>query len=422
MKIVIINKSDERGGAAVVSRRLMHALQEQGVDCSMLVCEKLTDDMSVHSAASPGRIMRSFLAERLEIFARNGFNRFDLFKVDIADTGLPLSRHPIVQKADIVVLGWVNQGMLSLDEIRRIARLKPVVWVMHDLWCATGICHHPGECSRFLSECGRCPLLHCMKGKHDLSHSTWKRKHSLYSEAGITFVAVSNWLQRRCRESDLLKEERVEVIHNPIKLEPFRHSERVSGRVNILMTAARLDDPIKGLDTLGEAMRDLQTMAPDLSASMTLTLVGNIKDDESLRLLREIPSLKIEHHRAVPVNEIEGYYRQAHILVSPSKYETLPGTLVEAQLYGALPVAFDSGGQRDIITCTDADGALGVLADRSDSSAAAHNLAEALIKATEIVRSTPPKVLSRRLYDNVNRLFEASTIAKQFINLFNSLL
>ena len=42
MKLVIINKSDSRGGAAVVSFRLMKELRKKGVEASMLVAEKLT--------------------------------------------------------------------------------------------------------------------------------------------------------------------------------------------------------------------------------------------------------------------------------------------------------------------------------------------------------------------------------------------
>ena len=68
MKVVIINKSDSTGGAAVVSRRLMEALREEGVDARMLVVEKLTDSPYVEVAASKRDIKRPFLAERLKIF------------------------------------------------------------------------------------------------------------------------------------------------------------------------------------------------------------------------------------------------------------------------------------------------------------------------------------------------------------------
>lgn len=127
MKIAIVNKSDSTGGAAVVSRRLMEALRAAGADARMLVTEKLTDSTYVERAASKARVMLPFLEERLKIFVANGFDRSTLFKIDTASDGLPLWRHPLVEGADAVLLNWVNQGMLSLKGIRKIAALgKPV--------------------------------------------------------------------------------------------------------------------------------------------------------------------------------------------------------------------------------------------------------------------------------------------------------
>ena len=44
MKVVLVNKSDSKGGAAVVSLRLMHALVDAGVDARMLVIDKQSAD------------------------------------------------------------------------------------------------------------------------------------------------------------------------------------------------------------------------------------------------------------------------------------------------------------------------------------------------------------------------------------------
>lgn len=118
MKVVLINKSDSTGGAAVVSKRLVEALRGINIDARMLVVEKLSDAPYVALAASPKRAAIPFLAERLKIFCSNGFSRAELFKADTASDGLPLCRHPWVREADVVVLGWMNQGMLSLKGIR----------------------------------------------------------------------------------------------------------------------------------------------------------------------------------------------------------------------------------------------------------------------------------------------------------------
>ena len=90
LKVVIINKSDSTGGAAVVSFRLMNALRTAGVDARMLVAEKLTDSPFVEAAGKPWQLKCSFLAERLKIFLANGLNRKTLFKIDTGSDGVPL--------------------------------------------------------------------------------------------------------------------------------------------------------------------------------------------------------------------------------------------------------------------------------------------------------------------------------------------
>ena len=109
LKITFISKSDLRGGAAIVTYRLVEALRETGIDARMLVTEKMSDSPFVELAASPLRIKSAFLAERLQVFLANGMRRATLFKADPATFGLPLWRHPWVKDADAIFLGWVNQ-------------------------------------------------------------------------------------------------------------------------------------------------------------------------------------------------------------------------------------------------------------------------------------------------------------------------
>lgn len=48
MKIVLINHSDTRGGASVVSVRLLEALRALGAEASMLVVRKAGDLSLIH--------------------------------------------------------------------------------------------------------------------------------------------------------------------------------------------------------------------------------------------------------------------------------------------------------------------------------------------------------------------------------------
>ena len=55
MKIAILNTSDAKGGAAIVSHRLLNGLCESGIDARMIVADKTTDNNRVASASSPSK-------------------------------------------------------------------------------------------------------------------------------------------------------------------------------------------------------------------------------------------------------------------------------------------------------------------------------------------------------------------------------
>lgn len=418
MRVVLINKSDRTGGAAVVTLRLMNALRAAGIDARMLVVEKCSDSPYIERCAGNSAIRRAFLAERLKIFLANGLSRADLFKVDTCSDGLPLWKHEWVRKADVVCLNWINQGMLSMSGIRKIIDTgKPVVWTMHDMWCLTGICHHAGDCGNYLDRCGDCRFLGSMRGSNDLSARVWRKKESLYSLDRITFVAVSRWLQRKAQASSLLGQRVPIVIPNafPVagQFDPaILDRKHTDGRLRIIMGAARLDDPVKGLPILVEATRALRESWPEAAERAELVTFGNIRDPHGF------DGIAIPHRHLGLLRtdkEIAEAYRDADIVVSTSLYETLPGTLVEGQAWGCIPVAFDRGGQSDIVD----NGRTGFLAQFDSGTAiAGANIAACIARAAE----ADAEEMAVEMFESVRDKFSAGAVARRYVELFNKLL
>ena len=408
MKLVIINHSDTLGGASVVSYRLMKALRAMGVDASMLVSHKAGNDPHVHMAGMSLRRKYTFLAEHLRIFTANGFNRDDLFKASIATDGLPLSRHPLVKEADGVIINWVNQGMLSLREIGRIAAAVPTVWTMHDMWNLTGVCHHAGECLAYRAPagCADCPLMHGRAGKHDLSARTFSRKKDLYASVDIQFVAVSTWLRKLAEKSSLMAGCRVSVIPNAFPIEDFYTSPRMASapfglpedKKLIVMGAARLDDPVKGLPYAIEALNRLRR------DDAMVVFFGAVRDPHAF------DSLHFPYRHIGPVSEAEllrELYARATVVMSTSLYETLPGTLIEGQAAGCTPVSFDRGGQADIIDSSSA----GYLVPAYDTEAFASALDSALDNPLD----------RTSLHNSVEKKFSATAVAEKYKAYFSKL-
>lgn len=414
MKVVIVNKSDSIGGAAVVSHRLMHALRQEGVDARMLVVDRdCVDDEYVVSYASPLVDKAYFLAERLQILANNSFSRANLFKVDTGRWGRDICSHPLVSEADVIILNWINQGGLSLRSIDRLCSLgKPVIWTMHDMWNCTGVCHYSFDCMSYTGRCGRCKYLNSLKS-HDLSRRMQLAKTELYRRhPDIVFVAVSNWLAECCRESTLLANMPLEVIHNAFPIESFSYERKeadaiaaAKGKKVIVTGAARLDVEVKGLQYIIETSQYIANNMPRLAEQLHLVLYGSIRDRELLDAI-DIPHTYLgKLHGMSAINDV---YTRADIVLSTALYENLPGTLIEGQASGCLPVTFGAGGQADIVDHLKS----GYIAEYKN----ARSVAEGIVWALE-------SGISRRwLHDEVKRKFSASTIARQYIDLCERML
>ncbi len=412
LKLTFISKSDLRGGAAIVTYRLVEALRQLGMDARMLVCEKMSKSEFVHTCAPLRKIQFTFLKERLKIYWKNGFDRKSLFKIDTASDGLPIWQHPWVEDADAIFLGWVNQGMLSFKGIRKLCSLNiPIVWIMHDMWNMTGICHHAGECTGFIRECGDCPLLDKKADHNDISHRTWELKKRLYSGQKIKFVAVSTWLSLKAKESKLMKDMEVAVIPNPFSItdesEIRNRKGKRHGSVRIIFGAARIDDPIKGLPVLKKALDVLKSSYPEVAADLELVTFGSFKHIDSLRNFA-IPHVHLGILKGAA--EIKKAYESCDIVVSTSDFETLPGTLIEGQAYGCIPVAIDHGGQRDIID----NHKTGWLAPWNDSpSIRAGMIAEGIVWA---YRNCDNFDLLHRMKESVKSKFGALDVAQKILD------
>ena len=410
MKVVVINHSDMQGGAAIVSLRLVHALQDAGVDARMLVIDRQSDDALVGVMGGKWRNKWNFLAERLGVFLRNGLRRDTLFKIDTGSHGINLVSHPWVKEADVVCLNWVNQGTLSLKNVKQLAQAgKPLVWTMHDMWNCTGVCHYSFECERYKEKCHSCPLLET-KG-NDLSTVIQEKKRRLYEQAPIHFVAVSHWLAECCRQSTSMRDSRLSVIYNAFPINDFDCTRLEGGfegipsdKKIIVMGARRLDVEVKGFKELIETSQYIARNKPELAARIHLVLYGDLHDKSLLSKI-EIPCTYLG--TIASTEQLSLLYRHSDIVLSTALYENLPGTLIEGQASGCLPVTFGKGGQADIVEHLKT----GYIAEYKDAASVAQGIEWAIDAG----------VPREFLHSEVERKFAAPKIAQQYIDLFQQL-
>ena len=413
MRVLIVNTSESIGGAAVAANRLMNALNKNGVKAKMLVMHKQTKSICVATAGTHFRNKINFLYERFVIWINNLFQRKNLFTVSIANTGIDITKTMEFKEADVIHLQWINQGMLSLKDLRKIIKSgKHIVWTMHDMWECTGICHYAFGCENYKNGCGNCSFLR-FPGNHDLSSSVFNKKQKILKNSNIKFVAVSNWLANIAGESPLMFGHPISVIPNSISLSKFVLKDRASSREKLSLPdkyiiafgAARLDAPIKGLNYLCDAISYIVDHGMIQQDELHLVLFGGLKDSN---ILKAIPIKYTYLGRVKNEQDLSTVYSAANVAVSSSLYETFGQTLIEAQACGCIPVSFNNSGQTDIIKHKEN----GYLAD--------YLSVESLAKGIEWAMKTD--VNRSQLREHVIRMYSENVVAVKYIDLYcNSL-
>jgi putative glycosyltransferase len=397
----------------------MDTLRKEGIDVSMIVRDKATDDPAVIKIRSSKWMNKiRFMYERLGIFIHNGFNRENLFAVSQANTGVDISRYSEVKWADVIHIHWINQGFLSLKDVQRLVAIgKPIVWTMHDMWPCTGICHHARDCVSFMSQCGGCFFLQSKK-KRDLSTVVFRKKQQwIFCEENITMVGCSQWLARKAKTSALTKRLRVIPIPNPIDIQQFKpYSDKESCRRRlglpehkqlILFGAANVTDKRKGIYYLIDAINRLLAVDPCLAEKMGIVAFGEAKA-EFVNLVK-IPVYPLGY--VSDVSQIVALYNVVDVFVTSSLEENLPNTIMEAMACGVPCVGFCIGGIPEMIDHKKN----GYVASYKDTDDLAAGIDWVLNKVDR-------DELSRNARRKVEKNYSEAVVAKQYIQLYQRLL
>ena len=358
MRVVLVNTSDIAGGAAIAANRLLRALNRNGVEASMLVRDKKTDNPRVEQLPPSPLRRAKFVAERAQIYLKNGWSRHNLFAIDTCAWGNNITNLPSVKRADVIHLHWINQGMLSFRTLEKLmATGKPVVWTMHDMWPFTGICHCTTDCNRWRQDtetaCQMCPLLNT-PGTHDLASKVFVKKQRFFAQHQLTMVGCSQWMAQMASESKLLKGQKIYSIPNPLDVHFYSPGDKEAERralglptdkTLIFFAAYKATDKNKGIDYLKEAIELLCRQNPQTKKELAVVVAGY--EAELLKGAMAVPVLPAGF--IGDATTMRQYYRATDLLAMPTLMDNLPNTIAEAAACGLPAVAFSVGGVPQMI-------------------------------------------------------------------------
>ena len=347
MKVVILSNRDVRGGAAVAAYRLFKALRSIGVDASMLVKDKFSDEEHIHSILDDpikkAKAVAKEYGERLLLFQKIEEKK-ERFNFSTGRWGNAILDHPLIKEADVIHLHWINKSFISLETVQVLARTKKVVWTFHDMWSFTGGCHYAQDCRGYENSCGNCPLLKTsQRGDGDLSRKLWIEKDRRILKADITGVACSHWLRDTALTSSIWAQKKVTSIPNPIDTDFFTPKYGFSSKLKLVFIARSIDDRRKGFDIL-KGILESDHFSPEERSRLALYLGGSSESDI------KIPGIEVEMAGFLNGAEaVRDLYRKGDVLLLPSREDNLPNTVVEASACGLATIAFGVGGVPQMI-------------------------------------------------------------------------
>jgi glycosyltransferase involved in cell wall biosynthesis len=349
MKILIVSSSDVKGGAARAALRLHNAFLSSNLNSHFLCQHKASDNKNVIQRSSFfSRLIDMFRPKLDVLFARILYRHTShIFSSAI------LSNKWLVDEInrispDVVNLHWVNGGMFSLADILKIK--APIVWTLHDNWLLTGGCHVFRECDKYISKCGNCPILQSSED-NDLSAKNLVRKKLFLSELNrinrLHLICLSQWLYRSSERASITRGIKKSVIGNPIDTTIFFNTSKAIAKTKLGVKPNKLvifgalsptDDSNKGFKYLVEALSLVKSdfslgvfgdssFAYDEFFDFPVINFGRINDDQAMASI----------------------YSAADVVLVPSEQENLSNIIMESMSCSTPVVAFDIGGNSDLI-------------------------------------------------------------------------
>ncbi len=416
-KLLVVSFSDFRGGAAKAALQHVKAIKSfLNIDVKFIVAEK-----KLNSAISQGptrfqsychlilRVISLFMSN-LQVTRNKGKHSLNIF------SSLHVKKH-LSSNVDCVHLHWINNDTLSLDDISSFLSetTSLVIITLHDDWFFSGSEHCVEQNSnRYLVGYSKD---NCDTKCLDLDRWTFKRKLkmlNIFSNENIIFTTPSRYLQKKAKNSLLLKNSKVVSIPNIINNDEFIPMCKPSSRSElklpedtfiILFGAVGGGSYLKGSDLLLSALERLQSSTKNLNITL-VTFGGEMAKNNELAGYNIINLGSISS-----ISKLSSLYSCADITIVPSRLESFGQVAAESLSCETPVIAFNNSGLTDIIEHK----VSGMLVEAFDTKA----LCDSIVYMFGLSGSERSE-MGRRGREHVIRKFSPSVVCEQWKNIYTA--
>lgn len=261
---------------------------------------------------------------------------------------LPTNWHKYINDSDfdVVIVHWVGSGGLSIGDLLKIE--KTIVWVLHDMWFFCGS-EHVSSGDRYIHGYDK-----SNKPKNtliDIDRFFWKRKKMAIDKIDdIYFIAPSQWMLDRAKQSKILKKSKISIINVPIDVEFWKHTsnrenvkayKHLNSNVRITFGSSSTSRN-KGLEMFIESLKLLSKLELN---NIIINYVGLLDNNA----LKRTPFNYNNHGFISSNNHLREVYQDSDICVFPSYIESFGQMAAESSTSGAYVVAYSETGVSDFI-------------------------------------------------------------------------
>lgn len=379
LKVGYLSYSDQQGGAARGAMRLHQGMRSIGIDSTLIVRRKSSDDPSVvqYQVKTNKRVERlnNHLVSEVYPAFREQTDTYQSF--NLRHTGV--DEYINQQDFDILIIHWIGADTISIKELSKIK--TPIIWRMADEWALMGSLHY--------TQSDPIPKIKNEKPSVNANQFVLNRKKRFWRKLVPTFVSGSSWLASQVGKSNMFAKCNSYVIPSSLDTDKFRPIAltpqdfkflRFDAAKNYILFGCMnaTTDSRKGFDLLMEAIAKIPKNAIE---NLELMVFGN-NEDYTPKL-----SIPVTYFGKVTDDELlVKLYSLASVTVVSSRTDNLPFTALESLACATPVVGFNIGGLPDIV---DAD-LLGQLCCPFNCS----ELADAILKFCKMNHSE--RQLSRR--------------------------